>query len=122
MKQMLSKIRNRHIRFSKYMVPMIIVAIFTILFWHGFRLVGNYSIQAKTPVDYEISFESVFITSQDTLWSIATEYYSKDYGYDSIQEYIDEIKQCNSLESESIYAGSSLLVPIYVPVETKHYS
>ena len=41
--------------------------------------------------------------------------------YGSLQNYIKEIKRCNSLTTDNINAGSSLLVPIYVPKESCGY-
>lgn len=106
----------------QYLFPVLLAIVCIGLFWQTFHLAQHTVIKAKTPVTREISFQSVYITNQDTLWSIASEYYSKDCGYDSLEEYIEEIKQCNSLESEAIYAGASLIVPIYVSVEQGTYS
>ncbi len=59
----------------------------------------------------ELMYQSVHITNKDTLWSIASEHYTKDY--QSIPAYIKEIKRCNRLTSDTIHAGSFLLVPYY---------
>ena len=71
--------------------------------------------EAKSAIDRELCFKSVYITSKDTLWSIAKENYTEEYG--SIKNYIKEIKRCNSLASDNIIAGSALLVPFYVSVD-----
>lgn len=60
----------------------------------------------------ELSFKSICVNPNDTLWSIAKENYTEEYG--SLNNYIKEIKRCNSLTTDKINAGSSLLVPIYV--------
>lgn len=60
----------------------------------------------------ELSFRSVYITGDDTLWSIARENYTQEQG--SMEEYIAEIKRCNSLSSDRINAGSSLIIPVYL--------
>lgn len=55
---------------------------------------------------------SVYIEGEDTLWSIAQEYYTKECG--SMQEYVQEIKDTNGLSGDGIHAGGYLIVPYYV--------
>ena len=55
---------------------------------------------------------SIRIQEGDTLWDIASEYYTPECG--SMKDYIKEIKQTNSLKSDSIHAGNYLLIPYYV--------
>ncbi len=55
---------------------------------------------------------SVYIESEDTLWSIAQEYYTKECG--SMQEYVQEIRDTNGLSGDGIHAGGYLVVPYYV--------
>ena len=59
-----------------------------------------------------ITYMSVYIETDDTLWSIAYKYYSEEFG--SIEDYIKEIKKCNSLKSDAIYAGRHIIVPVYI--------
>ena len=59
-----------------------------------------------------VFYKTVRITAKDTLWSIAKDNYRKEYG--SLQNYIKDIKECNSLSSDSINAGCSIIVPVYV--------
>ncbi|RKI39837.1 LysM peptidoglycan-binding domain-containing protein [bacterium D16-51] len=61
--------------------------------------------------DTRISFKSISVTDKDTLWSIAKENYPEGYN-GSLNDYIREIKRCNSLVSDCIYAGSSIVIPI----------
>lgn len=56
-------------------------------------------------------YMSVQIASGDTLWSIATDHYSEDW--ESIPEYIEVIKSCNSLVEDDITAGCYLVIPYY---------
>ena len=58
----------------------------------------------------DISYISVPITTNDTLWSIADKYYSDEFG--TIKDYVKEIKRCNSLKSDNIYAGRYIVVPV----------
>lgn len=90
--------------------------IFCILSFGFYHLTNVCSNKAEAAnVKQELSFKSVPVTSKDTLWSIAKENYSQEYG--SLKDYIKEIKRCNSLSSDRINAGSSIIVPIYVPAE-----
>ncbi len=58
-----------------------------------------------------IQVKSIMIESGDTLWDIASEHYSDDY--DSIEDYIIAIKECNHIASDKICAGGYLVVPYY---------
>ena len=55
---------------------------------------------------------SVLIQPGDTLWSIASDYYTEEY--DSISTYIEEIKKSNGLYTEVIHAGKYIIVPHYI--------
>lgn len=86
----------------------------SILFLGIYCIFSTKSASAEvTPMqNTELSFKSVYITGNDTLWSIAKENYTKEQG--SMEEYINEIKRCNSLSSDRINAGSSIIVPVYL--------
>lgn len=57
-------------------------------------------------------YKSIEISKGDTLWSIANENIDANY-YKSVQEYVDEIKEMNSMKSDHIVAGSCLIIPYY---------
>lgn len=59
----------------------------------------------------DIQVKSVLIEEGDTLWSIASENMSSEYG--SMDEYVDAIKECNHISSDYIYEGNYLIVPYY---------
>ncbi len=54
---------------------------------------------------------SLYIEDGDTLWDIASRYYTEDCS--SLRSYIKEIKECNNLTSDRIHAGEYLIVPYY---------
>lgn len=54
---------------------------------------------------------SVEIRKGDTLWSIASDYYSDEY--EDMNEYIEEIKMSNGIFSDDIQAGNFIIVPYY---------
>lgn len=58
---------------------------------------------------------SVMVEKDDTIWSIANEYYTEECG--SIKDYISDIKTYNSLEDDIIIAGHPLIIPVWVSDE-----
>ena len=56
-------------------------------------------------------FKSIEIQPGDTLWSIAEEYMSDDY--ESVADYIKEVKFMNNIEDSRITTGNYLVVPYY---------
>lgn len=68
------------------------------------------SVRPVSAEEVKVTYVSVPITAADTLSSIAEQYYSQEFG--SKQDYIRQIRQYNSLKSDSIYAGNHLIVPI----------
>ena len=57
-------------------------------------------------------YKSIAVTSHDTLWSIAEEYMDELH-YDSITDYIEEVKSMNSLTNDTIHYGEYLIIPYY---------
>ena len=58
----------------------------------------------------DVRYQIVEIRDGDSLWSIAKTYYEPEHG--SIPAMVEEIKECNSLKGDRIYAGSYLMVPL----------
>lgn len=56
-------------------------------------------------------YKSIEIVSGDTLWDIAAEYISDDYA--SIDDYINELKAINHLDSDNIQESQYLTVAYY---------
>lgn len=57
-------------------------------------------------------YKSITISNEDTLWSIAQTYMDKEH-YDSIYDYMNEVKQINSLASDDIIYGNHLIIAYY---------
>lgn len=57
-------------------------------------------------------YKSINIGNGDTLWSIAQMYMDNEH-YKSVSEYIDEVKQMNSLSNDDITYGQYLIIPYY---------
>ena len=56
-------------------------------------------------------FTSVYVNPGDSLWSIAEQFITEEY--ESISDYIQEIKRMNNLKSNDIHAGNYLMVCYY---------
>ena len=99
----------KRLSISKICFVFAILCVVVFVGTHIQRTSGSY---AKAAMDQsQISYISVPITASDTLSSIADQYYCQEFG--SMQEYIQEIRQYNSLRSDSIYAGNHLIIPVY---------
>ena len=90
--------------------------LFLLTLFGCFLLAGKYLFFTDNAAEEEKqlckSYTSIEIRPGDSLWSIASEYMTDDY--DSIQEYVRDIKSLNGLGSDEIHAGKFLLVPYYI--------
>lgn len=57
-------------------------------------------------------YKSIEIAKGDTLWSIAKENMDKAH-YHNVSEYVKEVKTMNAIKSDSIVAGSYIIIPYY---------
>ena len=57
-------------------------------------------------------FTNITVSEGDTRWEVASEHMDEEH-YDSIYEYMDEIKSMNNMTSEDIYAGQNLVITYY---------
>lgn len=75
-------------------------------------ILGSNLVSAHDKEETEHKFyKSIEIVEGDTLWAIAKEYRGDDYN--SIYDYIDEVKSINGLTSDQIHAGQYLTVAYY---------
>lgn len=91
-------------------------AIMMVVFVFAFVLVLGNAVFFRSDVsannDSVIRYQTVEIQKGDTLWSIAKEHYEEPCG--DIRDYIDQIKECNNLDSsDRITEGCYLCVPVY---------
>ncbi len=56
-------------------------------------------------------YTSITVAPGDSLWSIAARY--MDDNYESIHDYIDELREINDLDSNRIQAGQYLTISYY---------
>ena len=96
----------------KCRMVLLLVAVFVITI--GSVAFGSVFSSAKVPakdVPQYKYYKSITIEQGDSLWSIAEEYCTD--AYEDTREYVDELKELNSLTSNTIHAGQHLLVVYY---------
>ena len=97
---------------AKRRMILLLAALFVIIL--GSVVFGTIFSKAKNPsadVPQYKYYKSITIEQGDSLWSIAEEYCTD--AYEDTREYVDELKELNSLTSETIHAGQHLLVAYY---------
>lgn len=92
-----------------YIIVMILCLTIAIVVTFGSFI----SVAKNNPEDTSIYkyYTSIQIQSGDTLWDLANHYISSEYN--SINDYINEVKILNSLETDNIHEGQYLTVPYY---------
>ena len=104
--------RSAHRRQTELMKRWMILAVILFLFvLFAVFLLPERTAAAKNEPTGTYCILSVEIEEGASLWSIAEDYYSDDFG--SIQSYISEIKRMNGISSDVLYEGAYLLVPCY---------
>lgn len=76
----------------------------------GSSIAGSGQSEAAQNDSYKY-YTSIEIEKGDTLWDIADQYMTSEYG--SIQSYVDEIKELNHLGDDDIHAGQYLMIPYF---------
>ena len=61
--------------------------------------------------EYRKYYKSITLEEGDSLWSIAKEYCNEDL--QSIDSYIEEIRELNQLKSDTIHEGHGLTIAYY---------
>ena len=95
--------------FEKHLYAIVILLLLTVIL---FVVLFTKTSTAEPEYKCYKKLVSVQIEQGESLWSIATEYYSPECG--DLQNYIDEIKATNNLKGDTIHSGSYLLVPYYL--------
>lgn len=96
---------------KKMNLKMTIIIILTIIIL-GVGFVTKTVIASNKRTQSSKIITSIQIKPGDTLWDIASRYYTDDY--DNINFYIEEIKKCNGLSNDMIHEGKYLIIPYYV--------
>ncbi len=69
------------------------------------------TVTAQRAVDRTKLVTCIEVKKGDSLWSIASEYFTDEY--DDMNEYIAEIMSSNGMISDEIHAGNFIIVPYY---------
>ncbi len=88
---------------SIVMLVLIAVAAF------GVTMISRSDVSASD--EAAIEYVSVEVESGDSLWSIAKENYSEACG--DFNDYVDLIRDTNSMKDDNLIAGNYICVPIY---------
>ncbi len=111
--------RNRVRRQREMMKNFLILAMTICLIVTCSVVLSGFRSNAKddsTETSYKY-YKSIVVSGDDTLWSIAEEHMDVDH-YDSINDYINEVKAMNSLSDDAIHYGTHLIIPYYDNVYT----
>ncbi len=100
--------RQREIRF-RLLLAMISVCLI-IAFAISYRAIISHAETKQENLSFKY-YKQIEVSYNDTLWSIAEDY--SDSHYDSIQDYIREVKSINHLRSDMVLEGQKLIVPYY---------
>lgn len=88
----------------------LVLGILILTMFIGF-FISRASASEKAPEKVFKYYTSIKIQEGDTLWSIAEQYMGEEY--ESVQDYIDELKFMNRLSSDQIIEGRYLTVSYY---------
>ena len=105
----MKKRHNTYINPKKYILTaMAIILLFTLtLIPGGKNGKGRYADASEIKVK---CFESIQVTEDDTLWSLAEEYGKE---FDKPEVFIEEVKEINKISGDTIYKNAYLIVPVY---------
>lgn len=105
--------RNRRVNRAGNRVILVAAAAAVIIFLLGFFMGANNmnQVEARDYKETQKYYTSVEVEAGDTLWSIADEYMTAEYG--SRDEFMNEVRQMNHITGSGIRCGSTILVPYY---------
>ena len=103
--------------YQSFLRIFLLIGVFGVLIGGSAAMVKNMATKVNAAdSSSQLSYRSISVSTGDTLWSVAKENYTPEWG--SLSDYLKEIKRCNALTSAEITAGSSLIVPVYLPVDS----
>ena len=85
-------------------IGCVLTLIITLIF------IFNVTSSAQNTHTAETVYTNMYISTGDTLWDIAVDNYSAEYG--SFYDYLDDIRSLNHISDDTIHAGEYLVIPI----------
>lgn len=102
------KITSRHIMTFLF---LFVLGIVTIIFFAGRKNVPTVEARDFISEQEEKFFTEIEVEEGDTLWSLSDEYMTS--GYQSRDEFIEEVRQMNHITGSLIREGEKLIIPYY---------
>lgn len=102
------KRREAAIKRALILTMGIIIVILSLIFINQMNALDH---SFAREVNRQKYYKSVSIQKGDTLWDIASRNMSDEY--ESVEAYVEELKQVNDLTSDQIFTGQYLSVPYY---------
>ena len=100
---------NRNSKLKNFAVIFILAAVVGLILFCMTTQTAN--ADSRETGDRYKYYTSIYVEPGDSLWSIAEEHITVDY--ESIYEYIDEVKSINHLKSDFLKTGTRLCIPYY---------
>ena len=104
------KVRKQQVRRQKLLIGLCVFFLAFIVTIKTNAFLSEAQSDEGTLTNYKY-YKSIQIQPGDTLWEIAKENMSDEY--DSIEDYIDEIKELNHLKSDIIQQNTYLTIGYY---------
>ena len=98
--------KRRQVKIIASMVGFIILTVFTLTISAG-KINAESDLSKQTHKYYT----TIYIETGDSLWSIASEYATKEYS--DLRIYIEEIQQLNGLNGTQLQHGEYICIPYY---------
>lgn len=78
----------------------------------GMSVSADHSVAGSAAAEEICIYQTVLVCEGDTLWSIACEYRQASHS-SSIDALVRDLRRINGLSGNTIYAGSTIVVPVY---------
>lgn len=91
---------------NKFRFTLFVVLTIIILTFLTNILLGLNNAEGTTIIEYK----DIVVEPGDTLWNIASTYYSNDM---DLREYIYEICELNNVSASTLQEGMKIMIPIY---------